>query len=161
MGQPQFLESFENTLHEIYQNLQQFIATLDAEKVLLQENKHAELDEALATKRLLIQSLEQISSQCQTMLSNGHFPFNEASVLNIISKFPHNKQDYLQNLWQEIKASLKECDRKNMVNGVMITTLKNHNDSLLQIITQRPKDAVYSNQSKKYNIPVSTRDIKA
>ncbi len=160
-SQTLFLENFEKTLLEIYQNLQQFIKTLDTEKSLLEQNKHEELDGSLATKRIIIESLEQISSQCQNLLSSAHFPFNEPSVLAIISQFPSHKQKGLQELWRNVKELLKTCDKKNLVNGVMITTLKNYNESMLQILTQRPKESVYTKQNTKSNSPVSTREHKA
>jgi flagellar biosynthesis/type III secretory pathway chaperone len=156
------LEEFEKTLSEIYDNLQQFILTLETEKSFLENSKYDELEASLEAKTLLIHTLEEIAVKCQALLSTAHFPFNETSINSIIAQFPAYKQSDLQNKWVEIKELLKTCDQKNLVNGVMITTLKNYNNHMLHILTQRPKESVYSNQSKKmYTAAVSTREHKA
>lgn len=155
------LQSFENMLHNLYENLQQFMVTLDIEKTLLDQNKTDELDASLNAKQLIVEALDKINFQCQTYFNNASSTFSEKGMLEILSQFPHNKQLYLFDLWQQIKALLKACDRKNLVNGVMITTLKNFNEQMLGIITNRPKESVYGNQYKKSQLAVSTREHKA
>ncbi len=118
------LEAFEKTLSDMHENLQQFITILEAEKQFLEKSKYEDLEASLAAKRLLVQSLEEISLQCQKLFSNANFPFNESSMKTIISQFPEFKQKHLLTLWHNIKSLLKKCDQKNLVNGIIITTLK-------------------------------------
>lgn len=155
------VELFEGMLHSLYENLQHFSQTLDEEKALLEKNKSDELTQNLDTKRLLIEALDKISAQCGAFLGSQTNPFNERQMDSIIAQYPANKQLYLRNLWQEIRTLLKTCNKKNLVNGVMITTLKNYNDNMLHILTRRPKEDVYSNQVKKSQLAVSTREHKA
>ncbi|MGD9592234.1 MAG: flagellar export chaperone FlgN [Candidatus Berkiella sp.] len=154
------LDDFEKMLHDLYEHLQQFVKTLDAEKALLEQNKTTELDQSMSAKRLIIESLDKISFQCQSYFSNQS-AYSEKGILSIISHFPEGKQLYLTDLWKEIKTLLKTCDKKNLVNGVMITTLKNYNDNMLSIITNRPKESVYGNKYKNNQLAVSTREHKA
>ncbi len=155
------LDAFEKTMHDLYENLQQFTITLDAERALLEKNKPDELEASIGTKQLIIESLDKISFQFQSYLGSAANTFTDNGMQRILSQFPANKQLYLRDLWQQIKFLLKTCDKKNLVNGVMITTLKNYNENMLGIITNRPKEAVYGNQYKKSQLAVSTREHKA
>lgn len=155
------LNLFEKMLHDLYAQLQQFLSTLEAEKALLESNQTDALDDSLAAKRVVIESLDQLTAQCHSFFERFASAFNENSVLRMVAQFPTNKQLYLVELWNEIKNLLKACDKKNLINGVMITTLKNHNDNLLTILTNRPKETVYGNQYKKSQLAVSTQEHKA
>ncbi len=155
------VEAFEQLLQDMYTNLQQFSLMLDHEKNLLEKNNTEALDNSSANKQVIIESLDVISAQCQQFFQDKANPFSSAAVLEMIGKASPHKQQYLTKLWQEITALLKECDRKNLVNGIVITTLKNYNNHLLDILTNRPKNDVYSNQAKKYKDAVSTREHKA
>ncbi|HRE32667.1 MAG TPA: flagellar export chaperone FlgN, partial [Candidatus Berkiella sp.] len=72
------------------------------------------------------------------------------------------KQKIIHNLWNDIKIALEQCDQKNLLNGMLITTIKNLNDVILRIMTQRPQESTYSNpQQNNQNGPISTREHKA
>ncbi|MBN9286679.1 MAG: hypothetical protein BGO43_02290 [Gammaproteobacteria bacterium 39-13] len=158
---PVSLDIFEKSLYDIHANLKLFIKTLDEEKALLEKHEMEKLEEALATKKNVIDSMHTVSMECQTLLNNVNFPFNEKSILQIISAFNRSKQETLTALWQEIKNLLKLGDQKNLVNGILITTLKNYNDALLQICNLKPQDNTYSNQNNPYSPALSTREHKA
>lgn len=159
---PASLDVFEKSLYDIHTNLKLFIKTLDDEKELLEKHDIEKLEQSLTVKQTVIDSMQTVSTECQHLLSNFNFPFNENGILQIISAFGAAKQQALTALWQEIKKLLKLGDQKNLVNGILITTLKNYNDALLQICNLKPQDTTYSNQNNPYNSPaLSTREHKA
>lgn len=155
------VEVFETFLQDMYTNLQQFAASLEIEKSLLEKNDTLGLDNNLVNKRVIIESLDVISAQCQQFFQGSTNTISEAAILNMIAMADLEKQRYLTKLWQDVKALLKECDKKNLVNGIIITTLKNYNNHLLQILTNRPREDVYSHQNKKNKAAISTREHKA
>lgn len=166
MGSPllsiDVLGIFEKSLYDIHANLKLFIKSLDEEKEVLEKQELQKLDAAVAKKQDIIDSMQSISTECQTLLGNFNYPFNEKSFLKIISDFEPEKQETLTALWNEIKTLLKIGDQKNLINGVLINTLKNYNDALLEICNLRIKDSTYSNQNNPTAQPaLSTREHKA
>jgi flagellar biosynthesis/type III secretory pathway chaperone len=154
------LDEFEKTLNDMHENLEKFIQSLEQEKNLLEHHDAQKLHELIKGKQFYIDSIHQLSTQCQTLLNNAQFPFNEKSVLKVISQFPSHRQGDMSKKWQAIKHLLKVSDQKNLVNGIIIATLKNYNDALLNLHTNRPKESTYSKAAANYNPAVSTREHK-
>ncbi len=152
-------DQFEIHLENLRTSLQSFYDILIEERDILEKNKLDLLENLLNTKQGIIQQIQGFFQQYQPLFTNQ--TMTEGNMLEIISQYPAITCNKLLKLWNDIKNLLQSCERKNLANGVTITTMKNYNDALLRLITKRPAEMAYTNLNKKFNVGISTREHKA
>lgn len=154
-----FLNSFEAILRTLKLRLGFFQTFLDEEKQLLNKQDLEALEAATLQKQTFIHDVQTSMNELKESLNSQSF--EEKNIHAVLSLYAPQKQQEMQALWDDVKLALEQCDQKNLLNGILITTMKNLNDVLLRIIAQRPEESTYSNQPANPNTPVSTREHKA
>lgn len=154
-----FLNSFESILRTLKIRLSSFQGFLDDEKQLLNKQDLEALEASTIQKQNFMNDVQTSMNELKDSLNSQSF--EEKNIHAVLSLYAPEKRQEMQTLWDEIKLALEQCDQKNLLNGILITTMKNLNDVLLRIITQRPEETTYSNQPTNPNTPVSTREHKA
>jgi len=154
-----FLNSFESILRTLKLRLSFFQQFLDDEKQLLNKQDLEALEASTLNKQTFINDVQTSMNELKDSLNSQSF--EEKNIHAVLDLYPPQKRQEMQALWNEVKMGLEQCDQKNLLNGILITTMKNLNDVLLSIIAQRPQESTYSNQPNNPNTPVSTREHKA
>ncbi|MCS5711450.1 flagellar export chaperone FlgN [Candidatus Berkiella aquae] len=156
-----FLNNFECVLLTLQAKLASFQQFLDEEKLLLNKQDMPALEAAVYQKQTHMNEVQMSMNELKECLNSQSF--EEKNIKAIIDLYPPHKQKIIHNLWNDIKIALEQCDQKNLLNGMLITTIKNLNDVILRIMTQRPQESTtYSNpQQNNQNGPISTREHKA
>jgi flagellar biosynthesis/type III secretory pathway chaperone len=155
-----FLINFENILITLQEKLSAFVNFLDEEKLLLNKQDLAALEISTQQKQRYIHDVQTCMDALKACLNSQSF--EEKNIQAVIDLYPPEKRTTVLALWNDIKVALEQCDQKNLLNGILISTMKNLNDVLLRIITQRPEEATYSNQSNNnHKDTISTREHKA
>lgn len=155
-----FLNNFENILLTLRSKLAAFQTFLDEEKQLLNQQDLAGLEAATLTKQTFIHEIQLSMNALKESLNSQ--TFEEKNIHAVLDLYPHEKRQSMQALWNDVKQALEQCDQKNLLNGILITTMKNLNDVLVRLMTARPAESTYSNSSQNnQSSPVSTREHKA
>ena len=154
-----FLNNFESILRTLKIRLQSFQQFLDDEKLLLNKQDLEGLEASTLNKQTFMNDVQTSMDALKDSLNSQSF--EEKNIHAVLDLYSPEKRQEMQALWNDVKSALEECDQKNLLNGILITTMKNLNDVLLRIIAQRPADTTYSNQPNNPNAPVSTREHKA
>lgn len=154
-----FLINFESILRTLKLRLGFFQQFLDEEKELLNKQDLESLEASTLKKQTFINDVQTSMDELKNSLNSQ--AFEEKNIKAIIDLYEPQKRQEIHNLWNEVKIALEECDQKNLLNGILITTMKNLNDVLLRIVAQRPSESTYSNQINHSSEPVSTREHKA
>lgn len=155
-----FLNNFETILLTLKEKLSHFQAFLDEEKLLLNKQDLAALETATLTKQTFIHDVQLSMNDLKESLNSQ--TFEEKNIHAVLDLYPPEKRQSMQALWNEVKQALEQCDQKNLLNGILITTMKNLNDVLVRMMTARPAESTYSNTPQNnQNGPISTREHKA
>jgi flagellar biosynthesis/type III secretory pathway chaperone len=154
-----FLNSFESILRTLKIRLGHFQIFLEEEKQLLNKQDLEGLEASTLKKQTFMNDVQTSMNELKDSLNSQSF--EEKNIQAVLSLYAPEKRQEMQTLWDDIKLSLEQCDQKNLLNGILITTMKNLNDVLLRIIAQRPEESTYSNQPTNPSTPVSTREHKA
>lgn len=155
-----FLNNFECVLLTLQAKLTSFQQFLDEEKLLLHKQDLPALEAATFQKQTHMNEVQMSMNELKECLNSQSF--DEKNIKAIIDLYPPHKQKIIHALWNDIKIALEQCDQKNLLNGMLITTMKNLNDVILRIMTQRQPESTYSNpQQNNGNGPISTREHKA
>lgn len=138
---PKIIADLEQLLSSLNEYLASFLLYLDKERAILEHSEIAALDHSLIEKKSLIHAIEQLFAHYQTLFKHTQYALNDVNMMNIIKLYPDNaglKQKYLA-----FKDLVHECDQKNLTNGIIITRVKNINDSLLHTLLGRPQPLTY------------------
>jgi len=154
-----FLHNFESILRTLKIRLSAFQQFLDDEKLLLNKQDLEGLEGSTLQKQTFINDVQTSMDELKESLNSQ--TFEEKNIHAVLNLYAPQKRQEMQALWDEVKAGLEQCDQKNLLNGILITTMKNLNDVLLRIIAQRPTETTYSNKPNNPNGPVSTREHEA
>lgn len=154
-----FLIRFESVLRTLQLRLNFFQQFLDEEKELLNKQDLEALEASTLKKQTFINDVQISMDELKDCLNSQSF--EEKNIHAIIDLYEPQKRQEIYSLWNEVKMALEQCDQKNLLNGILITTMKNLNDVLLRIVAQRPTEHTYSNQLNHSSEPVSTREHKA
>lgn len=154
-----FLNNFESILRTLKIRLTFFQQFLDEEKELLNKQDLESLEACTLKKQTFINDVQTSMNELKDSLNSQSF--EEKNIHAVLDLYAPEKRQEMLALWNEVKMALEACDQKNLLNGILITTMKNLNDVLLRIIAQRPQESTYSNQPSNPNAPVSTREHKA
>lgn len=154
-----FLNNFESILRTLKIRLNSFQQFLDDEKLLLNKQDLEGLEASTLQKQTFINDVQTSMDELKESLNSQ--TFEEKNIQAVLNLYAPQKRQEMQTLWDDVKAGLEQCDQKNLLNGILITTMKNLNDVLLRIIAQRPAETIYSNKPNNPNGPVSTREHEA
>lgn len=154
-----FLNNFEGVLRKLKIRLSQFQQFLDEEKLLLNKQDLQALEAATLQKQTHIHEVQLSMDELKNSLNSQ--TFEEKNIQAVLDLYAPEKRQEMLTLWNDVKLGLEECDQKNLLNGILITTMKNINDVLVRMMTQRAPEDTYSNQSNNPTGSVSTREHKA
>lgn len=154
-----FLNNFEGILRKLKIRLGQFHQFLDEEKALLNKQDLAGLEASTLNKQTFIHEVQLSMNELKESLNSQSF--EEKNIHAVLDLYAPEKRQEMLALWNDVKLGLEDCDQKNLLNGILITTMKNINDVLVRIMTQRAPEDTYSGQPNAPTGTVSTREHKA
>jgi flagellar biosynthesis/type III secretory pathway chaperone len=154
-----FLINFEGILRKLQTRLALFQQFLDDEKLLLNKQDLEGLEASTLQKQTFINDVQLSMNELKESLNSQ--TFEEKNIHAVLDLYAPEKRQEMLSLWNDVKMALEQCDQKNLLNGILITTMKNINDVLVRIMTQRAPESTYSNQQNTPTGTVSTREHKA
>lgn len=141
-------------LNPIKANLEDLCHTLNEEKTLLEQQKIEALEPVLLEKEKQFKTLDQQTVGLKNFFNADDLSFSFDSVENLLKDAPEN----IKELWNQFIVTLQKAQEANLVNGMLVMGMKNYNDRLLQLLTQR-SPTYGPNQTDQQ--PLSTREHKA
>ena len=154
MQQPTHTLSLETILAFTREKMQQLLHTLENEKSILEKNDIDELEKITLEKLTLTEQVEKNEKQRINFLSEKMLDPTEPSQW-----LSNNK---LILTWQEIKKISEQCQKLNLVNGLVINGNRRKVQTQLEILNSAPAtELVYSSSGESVNQGNSTTLARA
>ncbi len=152
-------DSQESTLKSILKNIQSKLQVLrvqlDAEKKILEQHALDDIEPLLKEKQ---NAFLQLNADI-VLLQDFFHDNNVAFTAKNINPYIQAASTDLQKQWELFMTTLKDCQEKNLINGLLVMGMKNYNDKLLGLLTQQTPQTYHPSQIKRET--VSTREHKA
>lgn len=150
---------FCDLLNQLTLNLEVFIDALESERKLLDSNQIILLDEILQHKTQILDRINIIYQSTHQILDACQYLGDKSKLANFIQQLSLNDQHFIKPIWAKTQALLYQSDRLNLINGVIITIMKNHNASLLHLLVQKPQENIYGHSNNQH-VALSTMEHK-
>lgn len=127
--------------NEIYQSLgadqadlQQLTEWLNKEKLALEQQDHASINDFAKQKDILVRRLEQRSQLRITVLERHDYYPQQGKWLTTIEALNQHTPSDLLGMWLNLEEQLKACQRVLLLNETIITGLKQNVDRFMNIL---------------------------
>lgn len=145
-------------LHALEDSLNQLGDLLQRENQALQKKDANQLKNIAAQKDDCLTSL---GKQYENFLESCNIQKDIKShdeIISLLEKIT-DKSENLRQQWGSLREKVNRCNLQNMINGMIIFTLKNHNEHLLSLLTNKEKSTMYNQQAQLNNQLPSTKSI--
>ena len=136
--------SLETLLAFTRDKMQQLLNVLKNETSILEKNNIDELENITLEKMLLTEAIEANEQQRIRFLSEKALdPAEPKQWLN---------NNNLVLIWQEIKKASEQCQKQNLINGLVINSNRRRVQTQLEILNSAPAaELVYSSSGESVN----------
>lgn len=139
---------------QLLSDLQAYLQSLDGFKAVLDEEKQNIETQDLDAYPALMSKKEGIINQLKQQYEalQQYAPGQPLDVF-----FENQTAPELTKIIQQVKAATIECAHQNQVNGMLIIASKNLTDKMLDLMTGRNQNRVYSKNAKAVSEIESTK----
>lgn len=135
-------------LHELDACLQRETATggqlleaLRREHQALTANDLDRLNEAVAQKADLLAAMEGCGRERVELLRAAGFGAGRAAINRLLDRHDPQRRTGVQRAWVRLLETGAECQRQNLINGIIIRNGQHHTRQALAILRGLPTDA--------------------
>jgi flagellar biosynthesis/type III secretory pathway chaperone len=119
----------------------QLLEALRREHQALGANDLARLNEAVAQKDGLLAAMEACGRERGTLLREGGFDVDRAAMDRLFDRHDPQRRSGVQRAWNRLLELGAECQRQNLINGIIIQAGQQQTRQALAILRGQSADA--------------------
>jgi len=119
----------------------QLLETLRREHQALGANDLAHLNEAVAQKDGLLAAMEACGRERGALLREGGFDADRAAMDRLLDRHDPQRRSGIPHAWNRLLELGAECQRQNLINGIIIQAGQQHTRQALAILRGQPAGA--------------------
>jgi len=125
-----------SVLRETLQLAESLHASLEREQQALYDNDLESIEQIAAAKAELAASIEALERRRAELVSQAGFPTHAngmAAYLGHLEQGPEGTRTVTAQ-WQTLQGVLRQCDRQNQINGIMLEKNRRRAEALLRLL---------------------------
>jgi flagellar biosynthesis/type III secretory pathway chaperone len=136
---------------------------LRREHQALTANDLARLDEAVAEKAGLVAAMEACGSERNALLRDAGFDADRTAMDRLLDQHDSQRRSGVQRAWTRLLEIGAECQRQNLINGIIIQAGQQHARQALAILRGQPAvtGGEYGPEGQRHSVPSSHPLAKA
>jgi flagella synthesis protein FlgN len=163
MLQNPLLHQLDTSLQREIQAGEQLLESLRREHQALVANDPNRLNEAVAHKDGLVAAMEACGRERTTLLREAGYDADRAAMGKLLDRHDPQRRSGVQRAWTRLLELGAECQRQNLINGIIIQAGQLHTQQALAILRGQPAEigGEYGPEGQRRSAPSSHPLAKA
>jgi len=152
MNELSFQEQLTRILNAQVQLSAELLSLLKQEYEVLSSTNLDNLENLASQKKPIVVDLDNLGRAWEILLKNKGVELSADGIGRFLNEFDNVNNTQLQAAWISLQEKAKECQKKNIVNGSVISMRHQTTQQTLSLLRgQRPEERLYNHYGAESN----------